>query len=351
MRIPIDNFKAAILVEQNKPLIIDEIELPSNLEIGQVFVKLHTSGICGSQLGEISGVKGVDPYLPHLMGHEGCATVEAIGPGVKNVQIGDLVVLHWRKGEGIQSEVPKYLWRGEKVNAGWVTTFNTHAIVSENRCTSIDKNTNRDHASLFGCAITTGFGVIENNANMRMGESVVVFGAGGIGLSIIQAASLINSFPIIAVDMFDNRLDLARLMGATHVINSKKNNALKEINNILLNDKLDVFIDNTGITKIIEMGYEMISKRGRLILVGVPKKESNINIHSLPLHFGKLIQGSHGGESIPHEDIPRYLKMLKNNKYSLANLITSKFDFFNINEALESMRLGESAGRVMIHFN
>ena len=172
--------KAAILVEQNHPLIVDEIKLPNELKAGQVLVKVHTSGICGSQIGEITGVKGKDKYLPHLMGHEGCATVLEIGSGVKFVKKNDLVVLHWRKGKGIESDVPTYKWNGRNINAGWVTTFNSHAVVSENRCTVIPKDTDREIAALFGCAITTGFGVIENNVNLRLGQSIVVFGAGGI---------------------------------------------------------------------------------------------------------------------------------------------------------------------------
>ena len=105
--------KAAILVEQKKPLIVDSVSLPTELDIGQVLVKINVSGICGSQIGEINGVKGEDKYLPHLMGHEGCGTVLETGPGVKFLKKNDLVVLHWRKGKGIDSEVPKYLWKGK----------------------------------------------------------------------------------------------------------------------------------------------------------------------------------------------------------------------------------------------
>ena len=208
------NTKAAILVAQHEPLVIDTIELPKELEVGQVLVELQCSGICGSQLGEIDGVKGADRYLPHLMGHEGSARVLAIGPGAKHVQVGDSVVLHWRPGAGIQADTPRYRWQGKPVNAGWVTTFNRHAVVSENRCTKVPANINPDTAALFGCAVTTGFGVVENNAKLKMGEAVVVFGAGGIGLNIVQAAAMVSAWPIIAVDLFDNRLDLAKQLGA-----------------------------------------------------------------------------------------------------------------------------------------
>ena len=165
---------AAILVQQNNPLEIGLIEFPESLEIGQVLVKLHFSGICGSQIGEIKGVKGPDPYLPHLMGHEGCATVLEIGQGVKTVKPGDLVVLHWKKGNGIESIPPRYKYQDSNLNAGWITTFNEYAVISENRCTTIPKETNKKTASLFGCAITTGFGTIENIAKLKMGESVVI---------------------------------------------------------------------------------------------------------------------------------------------------------------------------------
>ncbi len=349
MPIPIKYTDAAILVEQNKELIVDKVKLPEELSIGQVLVQVHVSGICGSQIGEIIGVKGKDKYLPHLLGHEGCATVLAIGPGVKTVTPGDLVVLHWRKGVGLQSETPKYLWKDKLVNAGWLTTFNKYAVVSENRCTSIPQDTDKELGALFGCAITTGFGVIENNAKLLMGESIVIYGAGGIGLNIIQAASLSSSWPIIAVDLFDSRLELAKNFGATHTINSKKDNPRKEILKILGQDNLNVFIDNTGIPEIIEMGYEIIGKKGRLILVGVPKINSNINIYSLDLHFGKSILGSEGGESMPHKDIPRYLNLFNRGIWSIEGLVSERFVLQDINKAISYMRNGKSIGRIIIN--
>ena len=343
-----DQVKAAILVEQNKPLIVDTIQLPERLFPGQVLVDVECSGICGSQIGEIAGVKGEDKYLPHLMGHEGCGIVLDIGEGVSEVKVGDKVVLHWKKGHGIESVTPKYIWRGKSLNAGWVTTFNTHAIVSENRCTKIAASTNPDLASLFGCAITTGFGVVENNAKIKMGESVVVFGAGGVGLNIIQASYLHSAYPIIAVDIFDNRLNLAKKLGATHILNSKNSDVFHEIVKISNNENIDIFIDNTGNTKVIEEGYKIIKKNGRLILVGVPKRGNNINIFTLPLHFGKTIIGSHGGESNPNEDIKRYLQLFNQNIAQYNKLITERYSLDNINEAIEAMKRGETAGRILI---
>ncbi|MBO8240512.1 zinc-binding dehydrogenase [Prochlorococcus marinus XMU1412] len=340
---------AAILVKQNQELVVDKIKLPNSLEIGQVLVKVCTSGICGSQIGEITGAKGKDNYLPHLLGHEGAGIVLDIGPGVKTLAVGDQVVLHWRKGSGLQSETPKYTWRGKNLNAGWVTTFNRHAVVSENRCTVVPLGTDMELSSLFGCAITTGFGVVENNAKIFMGESVVVFGAGGIGLNIIQALSLSSAYPIIAVDLYDSKLKLAKNFGASHLINSRKTNFREEINKILNPNSLNVFIDNTGLKEIIEMGYEVLSAKGRLILVGVPRHNSDIKIHSLPMHFGKSIEGSHGGESIPNEDIPRYLKLFNNGIWNINGLVTERFKLEEINYAIKEMQEGNTAGRIIIN--
>ena len=340
--------QAAILVAQQQPLVVDTIELPAELGVGQVLVQLQVSGICGSQLGEIDGVKGADRYLPHLMGHEGFATVLEIGPGVKQVQPGDSVVLHWRPGAGIQADPPKYRWRGEPLNAGWVTTFNRHAVVSENRCTKVPADTNPDAAALFGCAITTGFGVIENNAGLRMGEAVVVFGAGGIGLNMIQAAALLSASVIIAVDLFDSRLELARQLGATYTINSSREDAEARIRELLEGQPLDVFIDNTGVPAVIEQGYRLTHGQGRVILVGVPRQGSNVNLHTLPLHFGKLITGSHGGESKPAQDIPRYLRLLQQGRLQLDRFVSARYPLEEINTAIAAMRDGATAGRVMI---
>lgn len=340
--------KAAILVEQRKPLIIAEIGLPEHLEVGQVLVRVHTSGICGSQIGEIDGAKGEDRFLPHLLGHEGCGTVEAIGPGVRHVAVGDKVVLHWRKGPGIEAAPPSYTWDGRKVNAGWVTTFNEYTIVAENRVTQIPADVDDEIAALFGCAVTTGFGVAVNNAKITIGESVVVFGAGGVGLNIVQAAAMMSAYPVIAVDLHDNKLGLAKSLGATHLINSRGQDARAAIEEIVGKSGVDVFIDNTGNPSIIEMGYELVKSQGRVVLVGVPKKNNNINIYSLPLHFGKSLSGSHGGEAIPEKDIPRYLNMFKQGRLHLKELITQRFTLDQINDALAGMRSGEIAGRCVI---
>lgn len=340
--------KAAVLTELRKPLEIAEITLPETLQLGQVLVRIHYSGICGSQLGEIDGAKGPDKFLPHLLGHEASATVVAVGAGVKTVKPDDTVVLHWRKGEGLEGDPPIYHSARKRVNAGWIATFNEYAIIAENRMTAIPRESDLEVASLFGCAVTTGFGVVENNARVRIGEAVVVFGAGGIGLNVIQAAAMVSANQIIAVDVFDNRLELASRLGATHAINSKKVDAKAEILAILGSQGLDVFVDNTGVPAIIEMGYEITKPEGRVVLVGVPRKGNNISIYSLPLHFGKGLSGSFGGGAIPQADIPRLHAMYRDGKLDLKPLIAEKYPLERINDAIDDMRSGKMGGRCLI---
>ncbi len=339
---------AAILTAQNHPLVIDRIQLPKRLEHGQVLVKVHYSGICGSQLGEIDGVKGEDKYLPHLLGHEGSAEVLEVGPGVRFVRPGNHVVMHWRKGMGIDAVPPVYSWNSRPLNAGFVTTFNEFAVVSENRVTPIDSDFDLRIAPLLGCAVTTGLGVITNNARLRIGESIVVFGAGGVGLNVVQGAALTSAYPIIAVDLFDNKLQLAMKFGATHTVNTTKTDPRKEIEQILGGPHADVVIDNTGNTRVIELAYSLTHPRGRTILVGVPPAANKVCIHSLPLHFGKVITGSHGGESDPSIDIPRYIRLFRAGKLPLEELITASFSLAEINTAIEKMRKGAIAGRCVI---
>lgn len=339
--------RAAILVEQKKPLVIEEVEVPP-LKLGQVFVKVLASGICGSQIGEINGVKGPDRFLPHLLGHEGCGEVLEAGEGVRSVKPGDRVVLHWRKGTGLESVTPVYESRIGRVNAGWVTTFNEHAIVSENRLTKVPAGFDVEAAALFGCAVTTAFGVVTNNAQVAIGQSVVVFGAGGIGLNIVQGAALAGAHPIVAVDLFDNRLELARSLGATHAVNSQRVDPSEAIAKIVGNDGADVVIDNTGNVEVIALASRLTGPRGRTVLVGVPPRGATAAISTLPLHFEKRLMGSHGGECRPEADIPRYVRLVEDGRLSLTGVVGRRYGLDEINDAIDDMTSGRIAGRAII---
>jgi S-(hydroxymethyl)glutathione dehydrogenase/alcohol dehydrogenase len=346
---PIKNMQAAILVAQNQPLEVAEIELPPELNYGQVLVKIHYSGICGSQLGEIAGVKGPDKWMPHLLGHEGSGTVIEIGAGVKTVSVGDAVVLHWRPSDGIQADPPKYSRNGQTINAGWITTFNEYAIVSENRVTTIPQDFDMRLAPLFGCAVTTGLGAVNHDAAVEIGQSVLVFGVGGIGLSIVQGAALVSAHPIIGVDVNDAKTAMARQFGATHTLNASQNAELEQaIQEIVGTQGADVVFETTGNPRIIEMAYQLTHPDGKTILLGVPPKGETVSLYTLPLHFNKILTGSHGGNAVPHIEIPRYIRLHQAGKLALEGMITHEFSLNDINAALDVMRGGQ-AGRVVIH--
>jgi S-(hydroxymethyl)glutathione dehydrogenase / alcohol dehydrogenase len=331
---------AAILVEQRKPLVLDEVEIPS-LSYGQVLVDQRATRICGSQIGEIDGVKGPDAHLPHLLGHEGAGVVVDVGPEVSEVKKGDHVVLHWRPGAGIQAKPASYSWNGTKVNAGSITTFQKLTVVSENRTTPIPKDFDLSLAPLLADALTTGFGIINNDAKLKIGESAVIIGSGGIGLGVILGAKLAGAHPIIAVDIHDHKLAKAKEYGASHLINSKTATLDSEVRNILGAKGADLVVDGTGNPAIIERAYEMTHPRGRCVLFGVMPHDKRVTIHTLPLHHGKVLTGSEGGGSQPHLDIPRYVRMIQAGVFDPAGFISHRVKLEEINEVMARMRSGE----------
>lgn len=341
--------RAAILVELGKPLVLGTLDLPAELLVGQVLVRVMFSGICGSQLGEIDGVKGADPYLPHLLGHEATAEVLAIGPGVSRVAPGMRVILHWRPASGIEALPPRYLWNSQIVNAGRVTTFNEFAVISENRMTALPDGAGMRESALYGCAITTGFGAVENSARVRMGDRVVVFGAGGIGLNIIQACRFSGAAQIVAIDRHEPRLSLASACGATETLATGDDDTVwRRLREIFGSESPDVFFDNTGNPEVIECGYSLVGSAGRVVLVGVPKSGNRASLFTLPLHFGKSIRGTHGGDGKPDEDIPRYARLIGTSGTTLHTLISDEGALDDVNDLIQKMRSGHSVGRCVI---
>jgi Zn-dependent alcohol dehydrogenase len=343
---------AAILADSRNQLIIDEIVLPQELGAGQVLVELITSGICGAQINEIDAVKGPDKFLPHLLGHEGFARVLEIGPGVTSVLPDDFVVMHWRPGSGIQALPPVYEWQGKRLNAGWITTFNHHGIISENRVTKIlpgdhDKNV----LPLLGCALTTALGVLENDAKVNFRDSILVFGCGGVGLALIKIAKLFNINNVVAVDISDEKLKYAKVLGAINTVKfTGKEETLNELRRVYGKLAPSIAIDTTGNTDAIELCYEVSSTVGRVILVGVPRSDSRARIYTLPLHFDKIIKGSHGGGSNPEKDIPMLLDLIKKNILNFDGYPTQNFRLEEINKAIMKLRSGETAGRLVLDF-
>jgi len=348
----VKNTTAAILAKSNQPLVIEEIQLPDELFPGQVLVEVYSSGLCGAQINEIDAIKGPDLFLPHLLGHEGFGRVLQVGPGVSTVKLGDQVVMHWRPGTGIQSIPPKYKWQGQTLNAGWVTTLNKHAVVSENRITCIpNEKFDKNFVPLLGCALTTSLGVLENDAQIRLRDSLLIFGAGGVGLLLVKLAKFFGVSRVAIVDIHADKLKKAQELGASDTfIFKNKTQTLNELQAIYTNNLPSVAIDTTGNPEAIEVCYEISSSKARVILVGVPKKGATVSLFTLPLHFGKLLKGSEGGQSIPEKDIILLLDLVSTGKLNFDDYPTNIFSLSKVNEAVSQLRKG-TIGRMIIDFS
>ena len=341
-------FKAAILTEINKPLSVDIVET-TELQIGQVLVKILVSGLCGAQLQEIAGQKGNAGFVPHLMGHEGCGIVEEIGPGVTTVKVGDKVVMHWRKGDGIESNFPSYIYNDKKMSSGKVTTISEYSVVSENRLTTVPDDTPEELCALLGCAMTTAIGTITNEAQVKFGESVLVVGCGGLGLHLIEAAKLSNAYPIIGIDITDEKEELSKEIGANSYFNINK----LDINDVIKDGSIDVIVDTTGVVSALESVIPKLSGNGRLILVGQTKPGIDVTIPNASKLFsgnGQTIKATQGGKTNPSEDIPRYIKLNKMGLLNFDKLVTHHFNLDEINKAFDLLKTG-NAGRIMININ
>lgn len=338
--------KAAILTQKNQPLIIDEIEMPEKLSFGQVKVKILLSGLCGAQLQEIAGLKNNEQYMPHLLGHEGCGIVEEIGEGITKVKPGNKVVLHWRKGSGIESNFPTYIWNGKKISGGKITTLSEYSVVSENRITPVPTDLNNEFSALLGCGLSTGFSVINKDANIKFGESVLVLGCGGVGLNCIYAANLSYASPIIGIDINKNKKDLIEINGGTFC-------HLSEMENFLKNKKFDCVIDTTGVLDLVSSVLPSLSEQGRCILIAQPKLNSQITISNPSGLFstnGQSIRTTQAGGFDPDVDIPKYIKLYQNNHINLSKLITHNYHLSDLNEAIFKLKT-ETVGRIMISPN
>ena len=331
--------KAAILEEINAPLTIRELE-PTPLKVGQVYVKVLTSGLCGAQLHEIKGHRGNAKFLPHPMGHEGCGIVKEVGPGVTTVEEGDKVVMHWRPGSGIESDFPQYVLDGKTITGGKCTTLSEYSIVSENRLTKVPYDTPTVLASMLGCSLSSALAIIDNECDLKFGESVAVIGCGGVGLNLVQAAKMRCAFPIYGVDVNDNMFDLTMQMGADVFSRDMSNIA----------GKVDVILDTTGNCSVITKAFDLLAPSGRLIMVGQPQPDANLNLLN-PLSFfdgqGKSIRASQGGRTNPTTDIPRYVALATKGVLDFETLHTDTFSLDDINEAFDLLKSG-NAGRIMI---
>jgi S-(hydroxymethyl)glutathione dehydrogenase/alcohol dehydrogenase len=188
--------------------------------------------------------------------------------------------------------------------------------------------------------ITTGLGVINNDARVKIGESVVIFGAGGIGLGAILGARLAGAYPIVAVDVREPKLRVAERVGATHCVLANGGDAGRAVREIL-GGAADVVIDGTGQARVLQTCFALTKAQGRCVGIGVMRFDQSMELNTLPLHFGKILTGSEGGASQPHLDIPRYLRLIAAGRMDLGGFVSHRVNLADINEAMAAMRAGE----------
>ena len=333
--------KTAVLYQLKEPLVVEDVTVPEP-GYGQVLVRMAYSSLCHTQLLEIQGKRAHDPYLPHTLGHEGAGVVEAVGPGVTRVRPGDHVVISWIKGQGINARAPVYKKGEQVINAGAAATFVETGLISENRLTVISKKMPLDKAVLLGCAVPTGAGAVIHAARVTPGSSVAIFGAGGVGLCAIQAAALVNASKVIAVDIYDHKLRLAKAFGATHVVNSQETSPVEAIREISGTLGADYAIEVVGLPQTMEQAFECLRPDGGLaVLVGNLPHGGTITIDPFALICGKRLIGTWGGETDPQRDIPRYVALYREGKLKLDELISHRFSLEEINTGFDALERGE----------
>ncbi len=338
--------EAAILVELAKPLVMAELEIPA-IKPGQVLVEIAYSGACGSQVNEAMGLKGEDKWLPHCLGHEATGTVLETGPSVTKVKAGDKVVLSWLKGSGIEAGGAVYRWDGKNVNAGAVTTFQRHALVSENRLSLVPAGLPMTTAVLLGCAAPTGMGAVLNVLAVKPGDSVAIFGTGGVGLNACMAAAFAGATPVIGIDPSPQRRALAQSYGATHVIDPGEGDVLAAIRKIVPGG-VDLAAEASGQPTVMVQAIEATrAQGGRAVVIGNARHGATVSLSPGIFNQGKSLLGTWGGDSVPDRDYPRFARLLSTNRFPVADLLSKPYRLDQASAALADLASG-MVGRPLI---
>ena len=295
---------------------------------------------------EWRGDKGEDKWVPHCLGHEGTGTVIEAGSAVTKVKVGDKVVLSWIKGTGIEAGGAVYDWDGKKVNAGGVTTFQRHAVVSENRLTLLPPDLPMDVAVLLGCAAPTGMGAVYNVLKVQPGDAVAVFGTGGIGLNALMAAALAGAMPVIGIDPNPTRRALAQIYGATHVIDAS-GDVLAEIKKIVPQG-VDLAVESSGIPAVMEQAINATRQQGgRAVVIGNAKHGAVLSLNPGVFNQGKSLLGTWGGDSMPDRDYGRYGRLLNSGRFPVRDLLSKPYSLAQADQALQDLAAGK-VGRPLI---
>ncbi|HUZ01509.1 MAG TPA: Zn-dependent alcohol dehydrogenase [Thermomicrobiaceae bacterium] len=354
--------KAAVLWERRTPLVIEDVELADPIR-GEARVKIQASGVCHSDLHHI---KRETAFLPPIvLGHEAAGVVEAVGPGVERVKPGDRVIIAFGskcgecyfclRGQHHLCTAPypdnPRIRKGDQVLTAFIGVggFAEYANVDVKNLIRIPDEMPIDRAALIACGVTTGVGAVIKTARVEPGANVVVIGLGGVGLNVVQGAQLAGAARVIAVDVRDGKLELAREFGATHGVNAAREDPVEAVRRLTGGMGADYAFEVIGNAKTIRQAYESVRKGGSAVVVGLAAQDEDISIPADSLvRTGKSLVGCFYGSVNPYEDIPKYVDLYLNRRLKLDELISRRFALDEINEAFAAMEAGEVARGVIM---
>jgi S-(hydroxymethyl)glutathione dehydrogenase/alcohol dehydrogenase len=355
--------RAAVLTETGAPLRVEDIDLPDPGP-GQVRVKIAATGVCHSDLSLARGT--LRQPVPAVLGHEAAGTVVSVGDGVATAAPGDRVVLCWAppcgqcwfcaEGEPWLCEhasdaaaAPYASLGGQDLYPGLSTAgFAEETVVSARAVLPVPDGVPLEQAALVGCAVMTGVGAVLNTAKVRAGQSVLVVGLGGVGLSVVQGARLAGAGRIIAVDRSPEKLALAQTMGATDVLEAGGELA-KQVRALTDRRGADHAFDCVGLAETIRGSWSATRRGGTTTIVGIGGKEQQVTFSALELfHFARTIQGCVYGSTDPFTDIPTVLAYAAEGRLDLGSLISARIGLDGIDGAFAAMEKGLGARAVVI---
>ncbi|MEY9963541.1 S-(hydroxymethyl)glutathione dehydrogenase/alcohol dehydrogenase [Streptacidiphilus sp. MAP12-16] len=357
--------RAALLPALGAPLELTEIELPEPGP-GRVRVKLAAAGVCHSDLSMTTGV--LRAATPVVLGHEGAGTVVSVGEGLSTVRPGDRVVLNWAPACGhchlcglgepwlcenqYAASVETYasLADGTELYPGLgVAAFAEETVVSERALIPLPEGVPLTSAALLGCAVLTGYGAVHNAAKVRAGESVVVYGLGGVGLAVLQSARIAGASPIIAVDVTPEKEELARRHGATDFLVADEQTA-KAVRKLTGGHGADHAFECVGRGSTIRAAWSATRRGGRTTVVGIGGKEDMVSFSALEVfHFARTLTACVYGNSDPVRDLPVLAEHVRAGRLDLESLITDRITLDEIPAAFERMAAGRG-GRSLVIF-
>jgi NDMA-dependent alcohol dehydrogenase len=362
--------QAAVLYEPQSRFVIEELTLDGP-KAGEVLVRIAASGVCHSDYHLVSGA--TKHPMPVVPGHEGAGVVEAVGAGVNRVQIGNHVTLNWapdcghcfyclRGKPNLCETFIEPIWGGTMLDGTprlhrngqhiyhfcGLASFGEFAVVPQESCVPIRRDVPLKVAALVGCAVATGVGAVIYTAGVRPGESVVVFGCGGVGLNIVQGAALCGAEPIIAVDTNPAKMQIAKQFGATHTLMAH-DDTLKDIQNLTGGRGAEYAFEAVGIPVVQEMALKATRPGGMLVLAGLAPMGTGTNLPgAIITRQEKVIKGSYYGTVNASRDFPLLLDLYVAGKLKLDELISREYPLSQINEAYEAMLTGEVARGVVV---